>query len=260
MRLATLLLAAALLAATAGTARGDGDPPSDVLPFQDVYFPLQPPSAAARQRLLDAVAASNRANRPIKVAVIASAQDLGSIPSLYGRPQLYARFLGLELPFYPARLLVVMPAGFGVYEHGRSTLAATRALQGLPSANDPEHLVDAATSAVERLRAVPEPGGDLVSPKATALPSKGTAGKKALLRYRLTDNSGRARATIRVYDTGYVLLSTLHAPLGAAKGAVRTSAWHVPADVAGRTLQFCVSAFDAAKNPARPTCAGLHIR
>src|SRR3954451_21147749 len=171
MRLPLLLLAAALLAATAGTARGDGDPPSDVLPFQDVYFPLQPPSAAARQRLLDAVAASNRANRPIKVAVIASAQDLGSIPSLYGRPQLYARFLGLELPFYPARLLVVMPAGFGVYEHGRSTVAAARALQGLPSGNDPESLVDAAANAVHRLRAVPEPGGDLVAPRATALPS-----------------------------------------------------------------------------------------
>src|SRR4051812_45287316 len=110
MRVATLLLAAALLAATAGTARADGDPPSDVLPFQDVYFPFQAPPPAAKQRLLDAVAASNRANRPLKVAVIASAQDLGSIPSLFGRPQLYARFLGLELPFYPARLLIVMPA------------------------------------------------------------------------------------------------------------------------------------------------------
>src|SRR3954451_22459424 len=171
MRLPLLLLVAALRPASAGTPRAAGAPPSDVLPFQDVYFPLQPPSAAAKQRLLDAVAASNGANRPVKVAVIASAQDLGSIPSLFGRPQLYARFLGLELPFYPARLLIVMPAGFGVYEHGRSTAAAVRALQGLPAANDPEHLVDAAAAAVEKLRAVPEPGGDLVAPRATALPS-----------------------------------------------------------------------------------------
>src|SRR4051812_24719411 len=259
MRLATLLLAAGLLAATAGTARADGDPPSDVLPFQDVYFPLQPPPAAAKQRLLDAVAASNRANRPVKVAVIASPQDLGSIPSLFGRPQLYARFLGLELPFYPARLLVVMPSGFGVYEHGRSTVAAERALRGTISGKDPETLVVAATNAVAKLRAVPEPGGDLVAPRATALPSKGTAGKAAQLRYRISDDSGRARATIRVYSAGYVLLSTLHTPLRPATGAVQTSAWHVPADLGARRLQFCVLAFDGAKNPARPSCAALRI-
>lgn len=259
MRLRALLLAAVLLAATGGTARADGDPPSDVLPFQDVYFPFEAPPQDARQRLLDAVAASNRANRPIKVAVIGNAQDLGSVPSLFGRPQLYARFLGLELPFYPARLLVVMPAGFGVYQHGRSTAAAVRALQGLPAGNDPGSLVDAATSAVQRLRAVPEPGSDLVAPQATALPSKGSAGKTAALRYRLRDNSGRARATIRVYNTGYVLLSTLQTRLRPAKGDVLTTAWRVPADLGGRTLQFCVLGFDGAKNPARPSCAALHI-
>jgi hypothetical protein len=254
-----LLLAAVLLAATAGLARADGDPPSDVLPFQDVYFPFQVPPQDARQRLLDAVAASNHANRPIKVAVVADPQDLGSVPSLFGRPQIYAKFLGLELPFWPARLLVVMPAGFGVYQHGRSTTAAVKALTELPTGKDPGSLVDAATAAVERLRAVAEPGGDLVPPKATALPSTGRAGKPAALRYRLSDNSGRARATISVYDTGYVLLSTLHVPLRPVTGAVSSLAWRVPARVGGHALQFCVLGFDGAKNAARPSCAALRI-
>jgi hypothetical protein len=260
MRLALLLAVAAALAVTAGTARADGDPASDVLAFQDVYLPFQAPSQAAKGRLADAIAASNRAGRPIKVAVIATAQDLGSIPSLFGKPAQYAHFLGLELPFYPSRLLIVMPAGFGVWEHGRSIAPAERALQGLAAGSDSESLTDAATTAVQRLRAVPEPVPDLKAPHVKALASKGVAGRQAALRYRVTDNSGRARAIVRVFGPGYQLYAALHIGYRAAKGAVQTAAWRVPARYADRTLSFCVVPYDRAANAGVPGCASLRIR
>ncbi len=56
----------------------------------------------------------------LKVAVIESAYDLGSVPSLFGHPADYAKFLGIELSLvYKGNLLVVMPAGFGFYHDGR---------------------------------------------------------------------------------------------------------------------------------------------
>ena len=48
----------------------------------------------------------------VKVAVIASGADLGAIPSLFGKPTEYSRFLGVELSmYYVGPLLIVMPAG-----------------------------------------------------------------------------------------------------------------------------------------------------
>src|SRR5581483_10522920 len=108
----TLVLAAVAGLATSA-ARADGDPASDVLYFQDVFLPYAKPSAGAAKQLESAVAAANKAGFRIKVAVIQSEQDLGSVPSLFNRQDIYARFLGAELKlFYTQRLLVVMPAGF----------------------------------------------------------------------------------------------------------------------------------------------------
>jgi len=119
-RIGTLSAAAALLLsalALASGARADGDPASDVLYTQSVFLPYSTKvSPALAQELEQATAAA----RTIRVALIAAPTDLGAIPSLFGKPAAYARFLGMELQFvYPGRLLVVMPQGAALSRRGR---------------------------------------------------------------------------------------------------------------------------------------------
>ena len=144
-----LLLCALLLA---GAARADGDPASDTLYTQKVFFPYSAKvDAVLAQELERATAAAADQGNPVRVALIAAPADLGAIPSLFGRPQAYARFLGTELQFvYSGRLLVVMPQGAALSKRGR--------------------LID--SSLVQR--AVVGPGGDGLSKTAlTLLPSPG---------------------------------------------------------------------------------------
>jgi hypothetical protein len=119
-------VAAWLCAATAATlaapavALADGDPASDVLASQAVYIPGDggfPASQTARlSGLLDE---ARRAGVPIRVALIATPADLGSVGELWRQPQNYARFLGQELAeVYRGSLVVAMPAGFGVVNVG----------------------------------------------------------------------------------------------------------------------------------------------
>ena len=87
-------------------------------------------------QLTTAVKASAKAGVRMKVAVIGSEQDLGSVPSLFGKPSLYARFLGTELEsFYTQRLLVVMPSGFGVFFDGKPTTREIAALANVTVAS-----------------------------------------------------------------------------------------------------------------------------
>src|SRR5579862_9377019 len=92
-----LTVAAVLLAGllpVAG-ANADGDPASDVLPIADVYTSYPAPSNASD---LDAAVKKVYASgHRIKVAVIATRRDLGSIPSLFGKAKEYASFLGQEI-------------------------------------------------------------------------------------------------------------------------------------------------------------------
>src|ERR1700679_174279 len=130
-RLASLLIML-LLVGTVAPAAGlaDGDPASDVLLGQNVFYPSPPPVPAAVQATLNAeTAAAKRAGLPIKVALIASPVDLGVIPELFGRPQSYADFLDKEISFEQVQpLLVVMAAGYGT--QGVSA-AVTRAAKTL---------------------------------------------------------------------------------------------------------------------------------
>ena len=120
MRLGTrvavaLCVVAACVAASASVARADGDPASDYLVARQVFVSSQRVvDSRAQRELLATVAAANRDGFPIRVAIISSDYDMGSITALWRRPALYARFLGLELASaYRGRLLVVMPNGFG---------------------------------------------------------------------------------------------------------------------------------------------------
>src|SRR5436190_22775673 len=110
-------LAAALATLCVPAARADGDPASDVLYFQDAYVPYPPPSKHASGVLRAALQAARNRQYDVKVAVIATRTDLGSVPSLFGKPGQYAQFLGEEIrSFYTGPLLVAMPSGFGIWK------------------------------------------------------------------------------------------------------------------------------------------------
>jgi hypothetical protein len=104
-----------------GAAQADADPASDTLYERDVFLPLSARvSPELARRLFDLTRAARSAGKPIKVALIASPTDLGGVPSIFGRPTYYARFLGAELQFlYRGKLLIVMPQGAGLSEGGR---------------------------------------------------------------------------------------------------------------------------------------------
>jgi hypothetical protein len=94
----------------------DGDPASDVLLAQDVFYPYQPKVSptveAALEKTLRAAASATGVH--LKVALIGSPEELGLVPNFFGHPQAYANFLDREISFNRQQpLLVVMRAGFG---------------------------------------------------------------------------------------------------------------------------------------------------
>jgi hypothetical protein len=152
--LATMILVGAVGAGGAGFAFADGDPASDVLLGQSVYYPYSPPVPQRVQKTLNAeTAAAKRAGLPIKVALIASAVDLGVIPELFGQPQSYAKFLDKEISFQgPQPLLVVMPAGYGAQGVSAKAAAALKDLAP-PKAKTSVALAQAAITAVAKVAA-----------------------------------------------------------------------------------------------------------
>jgi hypothetical protein len=264
-RLLPLLLVAVTLAGVgAGVSRADGDPASDVLYFQDVFLPYARPSADAAQQLTATVAAANKAGFRIKVAVIESAQDLGSVPSLFNRQDLYARFLGTELKsFYTQRLLVVMPAGFGIYDGGKPVDSEKAALATVTIATpDSDGLTNAATAAVQKLKQTIGTGKrkDTIAPAVAALASTGAKGKTTKLAFTVYDASGKAREIVRVYDQALLLFATITTRFTKAKPRQKTSVtWKVPADLQETKLRFCVLALDPSGNQSKTSCAPLRI-
>jgi hypothetical protein len=152
--IAALLVAALALTATAAPALADGDPASDVLLGESVFYPYTPAVTPAVQKALNAeTAAATRAGFPIKVALIASPVDLGVIPNLFGQPQRYANFLDEEISFQGrVPLLVVMWDGFGVQGLDSDATAAAATLTK-PAGRQSTALALAATAAVAKLAA-----------------------------------------------------------------------------------------------------------
>jgi hypothetical protein len=159
-----LSLAAACVAAP-GAARADGDPASDFLIAQQVFFGFGQNASASKQAELQRLVEDAKANGfEVRVALIGSRTDLGAVPVLWRRPQTYARFLGQELAlYYPRRLLVVMPNGYGVYRRRGGVEAEKAALAKLPAPGT--DLVGAAERAVVRLAAL---NGVEVAPRGSS--------------------------------------------------------------------------------------------
>lgn len=168
LRSAAAAAALVLAAVVAAPAHADGDPASDVLVSQAVFVPTDAGGSAAEAAQLAALAReARRAGFPVKVAVVASRYDLGAVTALWGRPQTYARFLGVELSLlYHGRLLVVMPSGLGLARAGASDpgLAALRGVE-----IDRNDLVGTATTAVRRLAAAN--GHPLALPRPASAPA-----------------------------------------------------------------------------------------
>jgi len=201
----------AVAAVWAPVAAADGDPASDVLYGGKVFLPYDVSfPAALQQQLKQLTAESADSGYPVRVAVIASAYDLGSIPSLWRKPQAYARFLGTELSLtYRGVLLVVMPNGFGLYHHGQPVAAEQRALAGVSIAPGGRGLAETAATAVKRLAAA---GGHPLSGRRPAA-SPHSGGASHVLRYALL-----AAAVLLLLGLGWLVRRRARVPSFAGRG------------------------------------------
>jgi hypothetical protein len=155
-RLALIAAACCLAAVTAAqAARADGDPASDYLIGQKIFLPYDakfPPKQSAELTAL--INAANKAGYKIRVAVIWSDYDMGSVTALWRKPTTYAKFLGLELGFvYKARLLVVMANGFGFNYPKHPSTGEYALLSKIAIPPGPGGLLTAAQQAVTKLAA-----------------------------------------------------------------------------------------------------------
>lgn len=130
------IIGALMLALSPASACADGDPASDVLAQQSLFLPQDAGLSGTQQSQLGALLASaSRSGFSIRVALIASPADLGSVSELWKQPQSYARFLGLELGLvYHGPLLIVMPDGLGIVGVSRSDAVKRAVAADVPSA------------------------------------------------------------------------------------------------------------------------------
>ncbi len=253
-----LAAVAAIAALSAASSSADGDPASDVLLEQNVFVPYAAPSRSAEAALQQAVDRVYAHGNRIKVAVIYDQTDLGAIPSIFGHPSDYARFLGIELGlWYVGPLLVVMPAGFGIYDGGRTTTAEEAVLRSLHvDASSPDGLTESAATAVQHLAAASVlDSPDIRAPLVTAYPASARRGKPATLRFDVFDDSGRSSAVVRVWEGDAlvaVLASQMQFQIGTRHADVT---WPVPKRLRSRRLRFCVVASDPSGNRSTPACA-----
>jgi hypothetical protein len=150
-----LLLALAALAAPA-LARADGDPASDWLLRLPTFVPQDDHVPTAYADQLQSVVSDAKAHGyEIRVAVIGTRYDMGSVYELWKKPKPYARFLGTELAFvYKGRLLVVMPNGLAVSRNGKPVTEDQAIVDRIPApGSDAAALATAATQAVAKLAA-----------------------------------------------------------------------------------------------------------
>jgi hypothetical protein len=163
-------------------ALADGDPASDVLIGQSAFLPWDAGATPAQQARLGAIlGAAARDGYPIRVAVIASQSDLGSVTALWRQPELYARFLDQELSLaYKGPVLIVMPNGVGLASAAPLSAAERAAASGKAASIARPQLTAVAESAAEKLAAAaghPLPAAVLTSaaePSAAGASSTGT--------------------------------------------------------------------------------------
>jgi hypothetical protein len=158
LRRFALVAALALLAVPA--AHADADPASDILYTQRIYLPFfgQKVSDENAQTLKQVVDEAWSKGYKVKVALIATQNDLGGIFQLWEKPQTYADFLGRELVFlYKGKLLTVMPNGIGVYQYKQPVMQEKAAVKGIAVGSGADGIANAATLAVAKLAGLKAP-------------------------------------------------------------------------------------------------------
>ena len=255
------LVLLALAFAVAG-AHADGDPASDVLYTENVYLPYDAPPPAATSALKKAIESAYARHYRIKVAVIGSQVDLGAVPSLWGKPTQYAKFLGTELEtFYVGPLLIVMPQGFGIYDGGRSTAAETKVLAAAKvKGGDSEALTRTAADVVARLlKARALKSKDVKAPFAYAFPTSVHRGAVTKLKFGVSDDSAWAKTTAKIVG-GSRVLATLKTKLVRVTPTKPVSIrWSVPKSLPDKGVRVCVNAADAAGNRSAKNCGPLTV-
>lgn len=155
-RLAALCSVAAAAALAAAPASAHPDPAGEFLTTQQLFVSYDAHLPTRSVNLLrSAVASAVRQGFDIRVALIWRRDDLGKVPQYWRRPNAYAAFMyGENWYFFKgARLLVVMPNGFGFAWKGHPLAEAYRTLAPVRLGTTAPQLAAATVEGVERLAA-----------------------------------------------------------------------------------------------------------
>jgi hypothetical protein len=259
---ASLALLLVAVGCMAGTAAANGDPASDVLLTENVYLPYEAPSTSAANALQRAVELVYAHHFRIKVAVIADETDLGTIPSLLGKPNEYAKFLGIELEsLYIGPLLIVMRAGFGIYDGGRSVASEERALMSLSiKGRNSDELTRTAVDAVSRLLSSGAlRSKDIKAPFVAALPVRVRRGTVARLTFRVGDDSGWSKIVARVIVKSHVIATRRSRLLRVAPTKPVSLRWKATRRLPRKGVRICAVAFDRTGNRSAKTCTPVTV-
>jgi hypothetical protein len=178
-------LAALLLLALPAAASADVDPASDVLLFQNEFFPrVKPPSNALKSELTALTKQANDKGYGIKVAIIGARLDLGGAPQLYRHPDQYAKFLGTELRSATGLvqpLIVVMKGGVGTF--GMADEAISLKQVEVPDQPTSDQLTQIAIDATKKVSAAAGHPLTGVAPQAAAKKGGGSSGGAPLVAF-----------------------------------------------------------------------------
>ena len=210
--LALVLAAAVAAAAHPPAALADGDPASDVLAYQPVFYPYAPAPRTPEHRLSGLVKSANQQGYKIRIAIIQSRRDLGAVPELFGKPSVYARFLGSELSsVWRGRVLIVMADGYGLSQGAHLVRSSSGVERIVAATGGPDALV---------LRHVAPPAGptpaDLVSAAERAVRALAARHDVVLVDASTATpaaSGGRSRSTT-------VLAAAVSAVVGLAAGTL----------------------------------------
>jgi cytochrome oxidase Cu insertion factor (SCO1/SenC/PrrC family)/thiol-disulfide isomerase/thioredoxin len=206
MKRLTLLVLALLALAAPAVAQADGDPGSDELVFQNLFFGADDGISTAQQVQLGKLLTATEALRaPVRVAIIGKRDDLGTVTPAFGDPAYYAYYLGTELELsYSGRLLVVMPQGVATFwfQHDRGTAL------DIPSGSSSSQLVNAAITGVRKLEAA--------------------AGISAGTLDRAAGSAGTTAAAVAVaHESSSAAIASSAAPIGGTEPKASASATNV---------------------------------
>ena len=116
-----------------------------------------------------------------------------------------------------------MPAGFGVYDGGRSTAAEEQVLQRVPLTRRPRTISPGARpSQCKRLEAAGALDSPDISRRSSPPTPRPRRRRPATLHFDLFDDSGRSKAVVRIYEKGSPL-ATLSSPMAFAIGTRRSA-------------------------------------